>query len=285
MNEKRAFLRSVLDMDGRYTGIALTRRNIAWIGAAAVFLFGGNLLPFGPETPKAGWAVGIIASDLVLMLSGIIGCGGSGAYICAAGMLTGLLEASSVTGGSVLFQFAGFSMIGYGIEVTPLGQRLAYWSLKTFGQSPKRIVLVFLTVSAVMSSFLSNTATVILMSALCHQIMQQMGEKPGNSRFAAACMLACVIGAIIGCCGFIQGSIGIHVLAIEQIAVTTQGAFIITPLQWSMIGWIELLILLPLTGMILLKWIPFDPKEVHLLPAEQYRKRLEEVGQIGRAHV
>lgn len=102
------------------------------------------MVPFGSDAPKAGLAVGIIISDLILMLSGIISCGVSGALVCALGILTGLLEPSNVTGGSIFFQFTGLCMIGYGVEVTPLGRRFSYLVLEIFGKSPRRIVMSFL---------------------------------------------------------------------------------------------------------------------------------------------
>lgn len=284
MERKSGHANNWFDLDGQVSGIPLTRQKRFWIAVSVLLPFLTNLIPF-PDAPKAGLAIGIILSDLILMLSGTIGCGISGALVCAMGILTELLEPGSVTGGSIFFQFTGLCMIGYGVEVTPLGRRFSYAILELFGKSPKRIVLSFLVVSAILSSFLSNTATVILTAALCHQILQQMGQRPGESRFAAACMLACAIGPNIGCGGFIQGSVGINIFSVEQIASVTKRGFTITPAQWASVGWLQLVILLPIVGLLLLKTVPFDSQTVSLLPPEHYRQQRQEMGPISGAEI
>lgn len=280
MKQRTGHKIDLIDWEGRVGGVPLTRRSMFWIAITVLLPFLTNLIPFGPDAPKAGLAIGIIISDLILMLTGIIGCGVSGALVCALGILTGLLEPGGITGGSIFFQFTGLCIIGYGVEVAPLGRRFSYLVLELFGRSPRRIVLSFLVVSAVLSSFLSNTATVILIAALCHQIMQQMGQRPGKSRFAAACMLACAIGPSIGCGGFIQGSVGINIFSVEQIAAVSKGGFTITPAQWASVGWVQLVILLPVVGLLLMKLVPFDCRTVPVLPPEHYRKQRQKMGPV-----
>lgn len=285
MGERFHHKADLLDLEGKIGGIPLTRWKLFWIAVSVLLPFLTNLIPFGVDAPKAGLTIGIIASDIILMLSGVIGCGVSGALVCVLGVLTGLLEPGNITGGSIFFQFTGLCMIGYGIEVTPLGRRLSYLTLELFGKSPRRIVLSFLVISAILSSFLSNTATVILMAALCHQIMQQMGQRPGESRFAATSMLACVIGPNLGCGGFIQGSVGINIFSVEQIAAVTKGGFKITPAQWASVGWLQLVVLLPIVGAFLLKLTPFDMQTVVLPPSEYFRHQRQEMGPISSVEI
>lgn len=273
-----------IDLEGKVSGIPLTPVKKFWIVVSIVLPFLTNLIHF-QGAPKAGLAVGIIISDLILTLSGIIGCGLSGAVLCALGIITGLLDPRKIVVSNIFFQFTGLCMIGYGVEITQLGRRFSYLTLELFGRSPKRIVLSCLVASAILSSFLSNTATVILMAAMCHQLLQQMDQQPGKSRFAAACMLACAIGPCIGCGGFIQGSVGINVFSVEQITAVTKGNYVITPSQWAIMGWSQLVILLPVVGFLLLKFVPFDSKSISLLPAKHYRQQRENMGKVSSLEI
>lgn len=270
-----------IDFSGTSTGIPLTKDKVIsfLIGVALIPFFWGLGLVF--EQVQTGLAVGIIASGLYLMIRGVLGFGVSGAYICILAILAGLLNVSDMVAGSLFFQFVGLCMIGYGAEATPFGQRLAYFMLKHSADHPYKIVGAFLLVSAFLSSFLSNTAAMVLMASICHNVMKQMGQQPGRSGFGAACMIACAIGPNIGCIGFIQGSTGINIFSVEQIKAVTKGQYTITPGQWASVGWIALIILLPVAFFIIMKTVRFDPSEVDLPQKSFYEQKLNEMGPMG----
>ena len=101
MGERFHHKADLLDLEGKIGGIPLTRWKLIWIAVSVLLPFLTNLIPFGVDAPKAGLTIGIIASDIILMLSGVIGCGVSGALVCVLGVLTGLLEPGNITGGSI----------------------------------------------------------------------------------------------------------------------------------------------------------------------------------------
>lgn len=281
--EYNTFLRKrnrIIDLDGLSTSVPVTKKNIFIILISILIPVFTSMINFGPEAPKAGYVIGITISDLILMISGVISLGTGGILISLLGVLGGLLDVKSIISTSMFVQFVGFCIIGYGAEATPFGARLSYWMLKKWGNKPTSMVTVFLLASAFLSSFLSNTGTMILMSFICHTVMKQMGEKPGKSKFAAACMIAIVLGPNLGCCGFVQGSAGITLMCLSQLTSATQAGFAITPAQFSIAGWTTLLFVLPAVVFILKKMLKFESEGIKTVGRDYYDQKLKELGNV-----
>ena len=121
-------------------------------------------------------------------------------------------------------------------------------------------------------------------ATIAHRILQEMGVKPGN-KFGAACMLAVVAGAATGGMGFLQGSIGVNMYSLNAIASSTKGGYTITAAQWAPIGWITLIILLPIMAVIYLKCVKFTGTDVKLPESSYYREKLHELGPIGGSEI
>jgi|GEM_PF-1076629 len=273
-----------IDFGGLRSGIPLTKQKIIWIIAAIAVSVACSFISFEGYGDKAGIALGIIVGSIMLMLGGICSCGPAGAIFCFLTIVTGTLELSSLTasvGAGLFFQFVGLCIVGYGIEATPFGSRLAYIMLEKFGKNPKAVVVVMLVATAMLSSLISNFATLVLMSTITHRILTEIGQKPGDSKFGAACMLGVVVGASIGGMGFIQGSIGVNMFSINAIASGTVGNFTITAGQWAVVGWITLILLLPCVAFIYLGCIKFDSKDVQLVGTDFYRQKLKSLGSMG----
>jgi di/tricarboxylate transporter len=273
-----------MDIVGLRSEIPLTKGKIICIIVAIATTVACVYLPLDSYGDKAGIALGLTVGVIILMLGGICSCGPAGAIFCFAAIVTGTLDMSVLTaavGGGLFFQFVGLCIVGYGIEATPFGSRLAYIMLKVFGKNPKAVVVVILVATAVLSSLISNFATLVLMSAMTHKILTEIGHTPGSGRFGAACMLAVVAGASVGGIGFLQGSIGINMFSINAITTTTVGKFTITAGQWAAVGWITLILLLPCVAFIYLKCIKFDSKDVQLVGSDYYQQKLSELGAVG----
>ena len=278
----------LIDFRGNDTGLALNVKRIIGIVIAIAAPFLCSLLPLASYGEKAGLALGIVLSTMALLICDVLSPGATGALFCFVSILCGIMDLSALqdyVGNGLFFQVIGLCMVGYGIESTPFGSRLAYLVLYKLGSKPKRIVVAILVVTAVLSSVISNFATVALMTTLIHAMMNEMGELPGKSRFGAACMLATVAGANIGGMGFINGSIGVNLMAIGQINAGTTGDYNITPAQWAMVGWTILIPLLVVVSFVLLHTIKFDPSSVNLLSKEFYKGKLDELGRIGGSEI
>jgi sodium-dependent dicarboxylate transporter 2/3/5 len=139
----------------------------------------------------------------------------------------------------IIFLFIGSFMLAEAMFVHGLDRRIAFGALSSrlVGASPVRILVAFGAVSALISMWISNTATTAMMFPIGLSIVSHLThgkEAQGGSReFAIAMMLMCAFGASIGGIATPIGTppnlIGIGML--NRIVGTD-----ITFFQWMMLG-------------------------------------------------
>jgi len=155
--------------------------------------------------------------------------------------------------------FIGGFTIAEAMKRWGLHERIALHFVKLIGFSPRRIILGLMVATAVLSMFVSNTATTAMMMPIGLAIILQAGGKPGKSRFGLALMLGIAYAASIGGIGTLIGTPPNVVLAgfadtLLHIKVTFA--------EWLRIGLPLVVILLPLTWLILLKLNPFEKLKI-----------------------
>lgn len=95
----------------------------------------------------------------------------------------------------VIFLFLGGFMIGLAIEKWNLHKRIALSIVKTTGTSGDRIVLGFILATGLMSMWLSNTATTMMMYPIAMsviKVMEDTSETKGNLNNLAVCLLLAI---------------------------------------------------------------------------------------------
>ncbi|WGW11124.1 DASS family sodium-coupled anion symporter [Saxibacter everestensis] len=119
-------------------------------------------------------------------------------------------EVFALFGNSTLFVFIGGFIIAEAMRKHGLDRRFAFGVLRLpgIGNSTVRIIVAFGAITALLSGFISNTATAAMMMPiaagivgfLTNMIASQSGDsvKPGRLRFATALMLMVAYGASIG---------------------------------------------------------------------------------------
>jgi sodium-dependent dicarboxylate transporter 2/3/5 len=104
----------------------------------------------------------------------------------------------------VIFLFIGSFILAEGMIVHRLDRRLAFTALASqwVGSSGLRLVVVYATVTAVLSMWMSNTATTAMMFPLGLAVLSELGrERRGDrefQRYAMAMMLVTSFAATIG---------------------------------------------------------------------------------------
>jgi sodium-dependent dicarboxylate transporter 2/3/5 len=99
----------------------------------------------------------------------------------------------------LVFLFLGGFLIAIAIQEWQLHQRFALFTLSFLGSNIRNIILAFMTVSAILSMWISNTATAILMMPIAVAVIKQLREKPqGKNMFAAVLLLAVAYSCSIG---------------------------------------------------------------------------------------
>ena len=155
--------------------------------------------------------------------------------------------------------FLGGFTIAEAMKRWNLHERIALHFIGMIGFSPKRIILGLMIATALISMFISNTATTAMMMPIALAILLQAGCQPIKSRFGTALMLSIAYAASIGGIGTLIGTPPNVVLAgfaelLLDIDINFQ--------NWLLVGLPLTIILIPITWWLLLK---MNPPEISTL--------------------
>lgn len=119
-------------------------------------------------------------------------------------------------GNDIIFLFLGGFIIALALERWNLHKRIAITIIDFIGTSPKRLMLGFMLATAVLSMWISNTATAMMMvpigTAIIFQLSHLIDESPVENakeqaeRFSKGLMIAIAFAASIGGLGTIIGT-------------------------------------------------------------------------------
>ncbi len=115
--------------------------------------------------------------------------------------IAGIKETTARYADSVIFLFMGGFMIGLAIEKWNLHKRIALSIVSITGTSGDRIILGFILATGLLSMWLSNTATTMMMYPIAASVIYVVKEnhKSGNvAHFALAIMLAIAYASNFG---------------------------------------------------------------------------------------
>ncbi len=118
-------------------------------------------------------------------------------------------QAAAPYGSPVVYLFFGGFMLALGLEEHLLHKRIALRIIRWTGFSPRRLVLGFMLSTAMLSMWISNTATAIMMLPMAVSVLNLLRaqQTQGLDRnFATAMVLAIAYGANIGGMATLIGS-------------------------------------------------------------------------------
>ena len=151
----------------------------------------------------------------------------------------------------MVFLFLGGFILALAVERSGLHRRFALAILDSIGASPRRLVWGFLIATAVLSMWLSNTATALMMLPIAAGVASRLD----NARAPARLMLAVAYGASIGGIGTLVGTPPNLVLA-GMAPSLVPGAQPITFGGWMLFGVPLVVLFLPLVGLQLGRGLP-----------------------------
>jgi solute carrier family 13 (sodium-dependent dicarboxylate transporter), member 2/3/5 len=130
--------------------------------------------------------------------------------------LTELGQTAANYADRIIFLFLGGFILAKAVEKTNLHKRFALNILKVFGTTPKYIVAAFILVTGILSAWMSNTATAMLMLPIAGAVISQIGignrqerqakddkkkekdDTDDSSKFGLCLMLSIAYSASIG---------------------------------------------------------------------------------------
>lgn len=172
-------------------------------------------------------------------------------------------QAAAPYADEVIFLFMGGFVLGKSLEHSGLHRRLALWSVRVIGSSPARMIGGMMLATALISMFVSNTATAMMMTPIALSIATLVDARaaaPGGAwsardagNFACAMLLGVAYASSIGGMGTIIGTPPNMVFNgfVERELGTTIGFT-----QWMIVAMPVVLVLLPASWFMLLAMHP-----------------------------
>jgi sodium-dependent dicarboxylate transporter 2/3/5 len=121
-------------------------------------------------------------------------------------------------GSSMLFLFLGGFLVAMAVERSGLHRRVALSIVVAVGDSPRRLVLGFMVATAVLSMWMSNTATTVMLLPIAVFVLNRARQEPKDAlepdqsrahaqrRFGISLMLGIAYSASIGGCATLIGT-------------------------------------------------------------------------------
>jgi len=158
-------------------------------------------------------------------------------------------------GSSIMWLFLGGFVLAKGAEKTGFDRFFSKLVISRFGTKPANVLLGIMLTTGILSMFISNTATAVMMLSVVGPITAKMEM---GSKFRKALMLGIAVSATVGGMGTIIGTApnAIAVATINEIAKTNSNISPVSFLDWMKIGMPIAFGLLFLSWFLLLKLFP-----------------------------
>jgi len=201
--------------------------------------------------------------------------------------LLGVMPAAGVAssfGDKVIFLFAGGFFIAMAIQKWNLHERIALNVIRRVGTDPKQLVLGFMIATALLSMWISNTATTLMMLPIALAVI---GELQGDqtpqrtTNFSIALLLGVAYSASIGGVGTLIGSPP-NILMAGMLESLYPGAPPIGFLQWMLVGVPFVIIFLPIAWILLTRFLYPPETPQHGTAREEIDRRIEALGPMSR---
>ena len=267
----------------------LVRRYVAVAAALAVLVL-LLLLPLGPGdtegvslTPQAKASLAVVLFALTLWATEALPFHVTGFLSMILLSLVGVGSFEDVVRlgfGSHIFAFMiGVMILSTFVNTTGLGKRIVLLVLSRLPAAQTRVViLLFLSLGALLSMWLSNMAVAAILTPLAVGIARDEAAEPRKSNFARALLISCAWGPSIGGVGSPAGA-GPNPLTIgflRDLAATE-----ITFGRWMLTGVPSMLVLLIPAWLILCLSYPPETRRLSRT-RDELRGQLLALGPIGR---
>jgi solute carrier family 13 (sodium-dependent dicarboxylate transporter), member 2/3/5 len=174
-----------------------------------------------------------------------------------------------------IFLFLGGFLLAYSVEKWDLHKRIAFKLLSITGDKPKQIILGMLMTSALLSMWISNTATAIMMLPIALSISKLLDNK--NKTMSVVLILCVAYGANIG---GVATLIGTPPNIVYKGFVETLLNEEITFFQWLIFGVPTSALMLYITYLLITKVLVKSSNNPILEIGEMLDKQYEKLGKI-----
>ncbi len=190
-------------------------------------------------------------------------------------------EAAAPYANPIIFLFLGGFVLAAALQRSGLHRRIALSIVSRVGTGPRNLVGGFMLATALLSMWVSNTATVAMMYpiALSVILMSEDGSEAENRRFAVALLLGTAYAASLGGLGTL---IGTPPNALLAGFMAENYGFHISFVQWMLVGVPLVVVSLPLCWFLLVRVLHPLPNRGSAERRELIREQIRNLGAISR---
>lgn len=162
-------------------------------------------------------------------------------------------EAASPYADPIVMLLLGGFIVALAIERWNLHARIALNVVAAFGSRPALMILGFMTASAVLSMWISNTATTLMMIPIALKVAEAVADEGVDAKsFAPALALAVAYAASVG---GIMTPVGTPTNLIAMGFMQREFDTVISFPQWMMLGVPAAVLIIPAMWLILTRWV------------------------------
>lgn len=191
-------------------------------------------------------------------------------------------QASSPYGNPVIFLFLGGFLLATALERCGLHKRIAYSIVSMIGMSPSRLILGFLIASSMLSMWISNTATALMMLPIAMSVGSIGSQYGSTDKSIAALLLAVAFGSNLGGVGTLIGTPpnAIMVGYLQQNHDIQIGFG-----EWMLIGVPIVIIMLPIVYFVLKRNMGYAPTVDEAAISREVRSQRSHLGRWSSAEL
>ncbi len=212
----------------------------------------GALMLAAAQPPAAAWTAAVTVLCAIWWMSEALPLPATAMIPLAVFPLTGVLSAAQVAdayGNPMILLFLGGFLLSKAMEESGAHRRIALQLMHRLGTSARRLVFGFMAASALLSMWVSNTATALMLLPVALAVVEQARQP----RLAIAVLLGVAYGASIGGLGTPIGSPpNLVFLRVLEESTGTSISF----LAWMSLALPVVLLFLPIAGLWLVRGLP-----------------------------
>jgi sodium-dependent dicarboxylate transporter 2/3/5 len=183
-------------------------------------------------------------------------------------------------GNPIILFFLGVLILSAVISETRLLRVLTTYLLY-YGRKPRTLVLIFLTVGALLSGWITDMAVAAMLTPIAISVLRDAEVRPRESNFGRSMLIACAWGPLIGGVATPAGC-GPNPLTIGFLKDLAGINF--TFADWMLVGFPATILMLPCGWLILLRLFPLEDLDV-AMSREDLQSRLREIGPLERRDI
>lgn len=235
-------------------------RFLAAVVAAAVAYSAAGLLPFedAAQAYAGRMAAGLTALVAVCWLANVLPLAAASLLPMTLFPVFGVLpidKTAACYAHPIIWMFFGGFVLALGIERWGLHRRIALSIILRVGAKPSRLVWGFMGAAAILSMWLNNTATTLMLLPIALALINSMSESRavsvrGEANFAFAMLLGIAYGASIGGVGTPIGTAP-NALFFSNYETFLSDAPPLSFLKWMALALPLVLVMTPLVGWLL----------------------------------